>query len=103
MSQAGVHWDPKAAAKIRAAEKPPGPGGTFERPGGRPATHTQELAEDWMPLPAMGGLLLFGLGGYFSAEALLRGQPHPEHWLATGLMAILGYVAGLVFARVRGY
>ncbi|MHB8626399.1 MAG: hypothetical protein ACYDBJ_02750 [Aggregatilineales bacterium] len=38
------------------------------------------------------------LGGYFAAEILLRGHPHPLHWLATLAIGALSY-GGMVLRQ----
>jgi len=56
-----------------------------------------------MPLPALIGVLIFGLTGYFIGEAALGSFAHPVHWLVAVVGAALAYAAGLIWHRTRGY
>ena len=44
------------------------------------------------------GALLF----YMGAELLLLSKPHPLHWLAAALGAILGFIGGWMWYVARG-
>lgn len=58
---------------------------------------------DWMPLPAVLGLLAVGLISYFGAEVSLQTRPHPAHWAIAGIGALIGYGAGFAVYKLRGY
>lgn len=56
--------------------------------------------------PRTGGQEIIGLFGgfligYIAAEGLLAHYLHPLHWLVAGVVAILGYFAGLVWNQWR--
>ncbi len=52
-----------------------------------------------MTIPAANaGALLF----YMGAELLLLSEPHPLHWFATALGAILGFIGGWMWYVARG-
>ena len=58
---------------------------------------------DWMPVPAVLGLLAVGLLSYFGAEVSLQTRPHPAHWAVAGIGALVGYGAGFAVYKRRGY
>jgi|GEM_PF-6957160 len=104
MAQAGVEWDPKVGAQRHrqsghaTARRPVQFGPRSERPLATPATPQADL----LPLSALAAMLVVGLVGYFVAEFSLGSFPHPLHWLATAVVALLGYAGGLVWHRIRG-
>lgn len=58
---------------------------------------------DWMPLQALAGLVTTAFPAYIVAEATINDRLHPLHWLVALAGGLLGYIAGLLIYRRRGY
>ena len=102
MAQAGVEWNREEASKTRADKwqrlsRRSYPGRPIA-PNGNGISTT-----DWLPLPALLGLVLAGFGGYFVAEAALAASAHPVHWSGTVLRQHGRLLGGIVWHRLRGF
>ena len=63
-------------------------------------THKDESTEtDWIPLAALGGLVVGFFTLFLGAEVTLSTRPHPVHWLAAAGGGAFFYLAGLLYAR----
>ena len=58
---------------------------------------------DWMPLQALAGLVAMAFPAYIVAEATINERLHPLHWLVAVAGGLIGYIAGLLMYRRRGY
>ncbi len=52
-------------------------------------------------LEGLAGLAVGASTGYLGAEGAMASNPHPLHWIAAALIAVIGYWAGEVWRRWR--